>query len=64
MISNMNRFSKFLVVFTSFYLCGTIGFAQTRSSLSNLDFELKRDSGLPSFFYVNEKNIKEGRYKV
>ena len=49
-ISNMNRFSKILVVFTSCYLCGTVGFAQTRSSLTNLDFELKRDSGLPAFF--------------
>ena len=45
-------------------MCGTVGFAQTRSSLTNLDFELKRDSGLPSFFYVNEKDIKDGRYKV
>ena len=60
----MNRFSKILVVFTSIYLCGTVGFAQTRSSLANLDFELKRDCGLPLFFFVNENDIKDGRYRV
>ena len=63
----MNRLSKILVVFTSFCLCGTIGFAQNESSFSsqdNLDFELKRNSDLPRGFFINEQSIKDGKYNA
>jgi len=61
----MDRFSKILVIITSFCLCSTVGFAQTGSTLTNnLDFELKRDNGLPLSFAFIEKDINEGRYKV